>query len=41
MQIGLGLQVLHLIDCILKEKNLLNLDHAYHVNEIMIKIYGL
>ena len=30
----------HLIDCILKKKNpLIQLDHAYHVNEIMIKIY--
>ena len=30
----------HLIDCIInKKKPLINLDHAYHVNEIMIKIY--
>ena len=30
----------HLIDCILKKKStLIQLDHAYHVNEIMIKIY--
>ena len=30
----------HLIDCILKRKKpIINLDHAYHVNEIMIKIY--
>ncbi len=30
----------HLIDCILKRKQpIINLDHAYHVNEIMIKIY--
>ena len=30
----------HLVDCILKRKKpLINLDHAYHVNEIMIKIY--
>ena len=30
----------HLIDCIInKKKPMINLDHAYHVNEIMIKIY--
>jgi len=30
----------HLVDCIIKKKKpLINLDHAYHVNEIMIKIY--
>ncbi|MDC0161604.1 Gfo/Idh/MocA family oxidoreductase [bacterium] len=30
----------HLIDCIIKKKKpIINLDHAYHVNEIMIKIY--
>ncbi len=30
----------HLIDCIInKKKPIINLDHAYHVNEIMIKIY--
>jgi len=30
----------HLVDCILKRKKpLINLDHAYHVNEVMIKIY--
>jgi len=30
----------HLIDCIInKKKPIISLDHAYHVNEIMIKIY--
>ena len=30
----------HLVDCIInKNKPMINLDHAYHVNEIMIKIY--
>lgn len=30
----------HLIECLLKKKKpLIRLDHAYHVNEIMIKIY--
>ena len=30
----------HLIDCIINNKKpMINLDHAYHVNEIMIKIY--
>ena len=30
----------HLVDCIInKKKPIINLDHAYHVNEIMIKIY--
>jgi len=30
----------HLIDCIInKKKPMINLDHVYHVNEIMIKIY--
>ena len=30
----------HLIECIIKNKKpIINLDHAYHVNEIMIKIY--
>ena len=30
----------HLIDCIInKKKPIINLEHAYHVNEIMIKIY--
>ena len=30
----------HLVDCIInKKKPIVNLDHAYHVNEIMIKIY--
>jgi len=30
----------HLVDCIInKKKPMINLDHTYHVNEIMIKIY--
>ena len=30
----------HLVDCIInKKKPIINLEHAYHVNEIMIKIY--
>ena len=30
----------HLVDCIInKKKPMINLNHAYHVNEIMIKIY--
>jgi len=30
----------HLVDCIInKNKPMIDLDHAYHVNEIMIKIY--
>ena len=30
----------HLVDCIKnKKKPSINLDHAFHVNEIMIKIY--
>ena len=30
----------HLVDCILNNtKPLIDLDHVYHVNEIMIKIY--
>jgi predicted dehydrogenase len=30
----------HLVDCIINNKKpMVNLDHAYHVNEIMIKIY--
>ncbi len=30
----------HLVECIIKNKKpIVNLDHAYHVNEIMIKIY--
>ena len=30
----------HLVDCIInKKKPLISLDHSYHVNEIMIKIY--
>ena len=30
----------HIVDCIInKKKPMINLDHSYHVNEIMIKIY--
>ena len=30
----------HLIDCVINNKKpMINLDHTYHVNEIMIKIY--